>query len=71
MAIYVIRRNTNDEVAIINPDTGEQISQWWKMIYLNAKPTEYYGVKNHDNKYAIFHINNPNEPISQWYMKLA
>ncbi len=69
MARYTIINNSNEK-AIINSETGEQISQWWSDIKndgLINEQSEYYIVRNNDNKWAIFHIHNPCEPISQWW----
>ena len=70
MGQYEIRENEQREVAIFDTETGEQVSQWWKEIYADAliKGTEkYYLAQNKQNQYAIFHIDNQDQPVSNWW----
>jgi len=60
----------NNKKAIFN-NKNIQISKWWKNIYLdgfiNNLKSSYYIVQNDNNKEAIFHKNNKNNPISKWF----
>ncbi len=70
---YVLKR-TNLGEAIFD-QTGKQISQWWdevESIGLREGTTIYYLSTRYNSAkditaQAIFHIDNPNEPISQWH----
>ncbi len=70
---YYRLRHKNNQVAIFNTKTGQQVSQWWEKInasYLLKNKSSYYGAKNKDGKWAIFHIDNPDQPISQWHNQI-
>lgn len=44
---------------------GKQVSQFWKYVFEFG--TEYYIAERKDGKQAIFHIDNKEEPISEWW----
>ncbi len=60
---FVSRR----QKAIFDNETGEQVSQCWNDIYEKLEQSEYYVAEDQENKWAIFHIDNPDQPISQWW----
>ncbi len=62
---YVIIKNNRNKKAIVDNETGKQVSKWWTRIYINSQNPNYYIVKDSNNYYTIFHINNPHEPVSQ------
>ncbi len=67
--LYKTRRKNNKK-AIFNTKTGQQVSEWWddiNIFYLLDDNSLYYLAKNQDGKWAAFHINNPDEPITQWW----
>ena len=74
------RDNTTNTTKValfkLNTDNLEQpivkISQWWNWIEIpNKGDVKYYYIAVNDNKQmAIFHINDPYEPVSRWWEKI-
>jgi len=66
-------RHKNNQVAIFNTKTGQQVSQWWQNIdasYLLDRKSPYYIAQNKNGQWAIFHKDNPYEPISHWWHRV-
>ena len=60
----------NKQQVIIDTETGQQVSQYWKQIEpfgLVEGTSEYYIAQNQNRKWAIFHKDNPDTPISKWH----
>ena len=80
MGRYAIYHNKEGKEAVFNDRTKERISQWWDKVHedgLAFGESEYYIAETKSKiwaifhkdvkKMAIFHKNNPNEPITQWW----
>ncbi len=67
MGKYQIIQNEHGYKAIFDNETGRQMSQWYREIeaigLLKEKSQHYSAYYN--GAWVIFHIDNPNEPISQ------
>jgi len=78
MGQYIIKERFNEEnfrtekaIFYVDDNGNEiQISKWWKSVSedgLVKGENEYYTAQRDDGKLAIFHKDNPEEPISKWF----
>ena len=73
MEKYQIIQNKHGYKTIFDTKTGQQVSGWWQHININAENSEveYYIAYDSEYECAIFHIDNPNEPVSQWWREIG
>jgi len=72
---YNEKENRKEEAIFYVDDNGNeiQISKWWKKVYsygLVDGRSDYYIVKRDDNKEAIFHKDDKENPISGWWKNI-